>query len=177
LTSHRALSTIRAIGPPTEPSWSRHDDTGVPASLAPLASALVGHNPIALVPDPRDLDDILATIRKVRPAAFGGVPTLFIALLNHPAVKSGKVDLRSIRPCVSGAASLLSEVKQRFEARTGGKIVEGLSLTEAMLALIANPVDGANKPGSIGVPLPKTTIGKVLRRALREEEAGRAPTA
>jgi long-chain acyl-CoA synthetase len=55
---------------------------------------------------------------------------------------------------VSGAAALLTEIKQRFEAQTGGKIIEGYSLTEAMLALIANPVDGVNKPGSIGVPLP-----------------------
>jgi long-chain acyl-CoA synthetase len=127
-------------------------------NLAHLASALVGHNPIALVPNPRDLDDILATIRRERPEVLAGVPTLFIALLNHPAVVSGKADLRSIRLCVCGAASLLTEVKQRFEARTGGKIMEGFSLTEAMLALIANPVDGVNKPGSVGVPLPDVDV-------------------
>ena len=39
---------------------------------------------IALVPNPRDLADLLATIRRVKPTFFNGVPTLYIALLNHP---------------------------------------------------------------------------------------------
>ena len=123
-------------------------------NVALVASSIIGHNPIVLVPNPRDIDDVIATIRKARPAALPGVPTLYIALLEHPAVKAGKVDLRSIRLCVSGAAPLLADTKRRFEAETGGRIIEGYSLTEAMLALIANPVDGINKPGSVGVPLP-----------------------
>ena len=63
-------------------------------------------NPIALVPNPRDLPDLLATIRRVKPTFFNGVPTLYIALLNHPDVQSGKVDFKSIRICFSGAAPL-----------------------------------------------------------------------
>jgi long-chain acyl-CoA synthetase len=123
-------------------------------NVALVASSIIGHNPIVLVPNPRDIDDVIATIRKARPAALPGVPTLYIALLEHPAVKAGKVDLRSIKLCVSGAAPLLVDTKRRFEAETGGRIIEGYSLTEAMLALIANPVDGINKPGSVGIPLP-----------------------
>jgi long-chain acyl-CoA synthetase len=123
-------------------------------NVALVASSIIGHNPIVLVPNPRDIDDVIATIRKARPAALPGVPTLYIALLEHPAVKAGKVDLCSIKLCVSGAAPLLADTKRRFEAETGGRIIEGYSLTEAMLALIANPVDGINKPGSVGIPLP-----------------------
>ncbi len=127
-------------------------------NVALVASSIIGHNPLVLVPNPRDIDDVIATIRKARPAALPGVPTLYIALLEHPAVKAGKVDLRSIRVCVSGAAPLHAETKQRFEAETGGRIVEGYSLTEAMLALVGNPVDGLNKPGSIGIPLPDVDV-------------------
>ena len=58
--------------------------------------AFVTRNPIALVPNPRDLPDLLATIRRVKPAFFTGVPTLYVALLNHPDVQSGKVDFKSI---------------------------------------------------------------------------------
>ena len=122
------------------------------------ALALVTGNPIALVPNPRDLADLLATIRRVKPAFFNGVPTLYVALLNHPDVQRGKVDFKSIKICFSGAAALMAETKQRFEALTGGRIVEGYSLTEAMMALCVNPVNGPNKIGSVGMPLPDVHV-------------------
>jgi long-chain acyl-CoA synthetase len=124
------------------------------ANIGIQSVALRNHNAMALVPNPRDLDDLLHTIAKTRPAAFSGVPTLFNALLNHPKVRAGKVDLSSVKVCFSGAAPLLAETKRRFEALTGGRIVEGYSLTEAMLACAVNPVEGPNKIGSVGMPLP-----------------------
>jgi long-chain acyl-CoA synthetase len=127
-------------------------------NVALVASSIIGHNPLVLVPNPRDIDDLIATIRTARPAALPGVPTLYVALLEHPAVKAGKADLRSIKVCVSGAAPLHLETKQRFEAATGGRIIEGYSLTETMLALIANPISGLNKPGSVGIPLPDVEV-------------------
>jgi long-chain acyl-CoA synthetase len=120
--------------------------------------ALVTGNPMALVPNPRDIPDLLATIRRVKPAFFNGVPTLYIALLNHPDVQRGKVDFKSIRVCVSGASALMADTKARFEALTGGRIVEGYSLTEAMMALCVNPVEGPNKTGSVGMPLPDIQV-------------------
>ena len=120
--------------------------------------ALISGAAIALVPNPRDLPDLIATIRRVKPTFFNGVPTLYIALLNHPDVRGGKVDFKSIRICFSGAAPLLAETKARFEAITGGRIVEGYSLTEAMMALCVNPVKGPNKLGSVGMPLPDVTV-------------------
>jgi long-chain acyl-CoA synthetase len=124
------------------------------ANIGIQSVALRNHNAMALVPNPRDLDDLLHTIDKTRPAAFSGVPTLFNALLHHPKVRAGKVDFSSVRVCFSGAAPLLAETKRRFEELTGGRIVEGYSLTEAMLACAVNPVEGPNKIGSVGMPLP-----------------------
>src|SRR5262249_6167896 len=72
--------------------------------------------------------------------------------------KRGKVDFKSIKICFSGATALLAETKQRFEALTGGRIVEGYSLTEAMMALVVNPVAGENKIGSVGMPLPDVNV-------------------
>lgn len=123
-----------------------------------LATGLVGHNTLALVPNPRDLDALLATIRKVRPAFLPGVPTLFNALLNHPKVKSGQVDLTSLKLCISGASSLLAETKQRFESVTGGRIIEAYAMTESMLGATVSPVLGVYKPGSIGIPLPDVEV-------------------
>src|SRR5262245_3541780 len=121
--------------------------------------ALLTGNPIALVPNPRDLPDLLSTIRTVKPAFFNGVPTLYVALLNHKDVQRGKVDFKSIRICFSGASALMADTKTRFEALTGGRIVEGYSLTEAMMALCVNPVEGRNKTGSVGMPLPDVLVG------------------
>ena len=80
------------------------------------ALAFVTGATLALVPNPRDLNDLLATMRRVKPTFFNGVPTLYIALLNHPDVQRGKVDFKSIRICFSGAAALMADTKHRFEA-------------------------------------------------------------
>jgi long-chain acyl-CoA synthetase len=120
--------------------------------------AIIRGAPLALVPNPRDLQDVLSTLRRVKPAFFNGVPTLFAALLGHPDVQSGRADFKSIKICFSGASALMADTKRRFEAITGGRIVEGYSLTEAMMALAVNPVKGPNKIGSVGMPLPDVQI-------------------
>jgi long-chain acyl-CoA synthetase len=140
------------------------------ANIGIQSVALRNHNAMALVPNPRDLDDLLDTINKTRPAAFSGVPTLFNALLHHPRVQAGKVDFSSVKVCFSGAAPLLAETKRRFEELTGGRIVEGYSLTEAMLACAVNPVEGPNKIGSVGMPLPDVEV-----RIVDPEDGARLP--
>jgi long-chain acyl-CoA synthetase len=126
------------------------------AGVQPLA--LVGRLPMALIPNPRDISDLMATLRKVKPSFFNGVPTLYTALLNRKEVLEGRVDFRSIRVCVSGAAPLLAETKRQFESITGGRILEAYSLTEAMMAVCANPLRGPNKIGSVGMPLPDVHV-------------------
>ncbi len=138
--------------------------------------AIVTANPLSLVPNPRDIDDLVATIRRVKPTFFNGVPALYVALLNHPAIQQGKVDFKSIRICVCGAAALMNETRQRFESLTGGRILEGYSLTEAMMALVVNPLEGVNKPGSVGMPLPDVEVriydGEDGARELAPHEVG-----
>ena len=141
------------------------------ANIGIQSVALINHNAIALVPDPRDLKDLLHTIDKVRPTSFSGVPALFNAMINHPDVRAGKIDFGSIKVCFSGAAPLLAETKRRFEELTGGRIVEGYSLTEAMLACAVNPVNGPNKLGSVGMPLPDVEIRIV------DADTGKGPLA
>jgi long-chain acyl-CoA synthetase len=139
------------------------------ANVGIQALAFVNGGTLALVPNPRDLGDLFAAIKRVRPTFLCAVPALFIAFLNHPDVQAGRVDFSSIRICFSGAAALMSETKRRFEALTGGRIVEGYSLTEAMMALCVNPAQGINKLGSVGMPLPDVSI-----RIYDSEEGTRA---
>jgi long-chain acyl-CoA synthetase len=120
--------------------------------------ALLSGATLALVPNARDIGALLRSIGETRPTFFCGVPTLFNAIVTRRDVREGKVDLRSIRSCFSGAAPLMAETKRRFEELTGGRIVEGYSLTEAQIAVIANPLRGESKSGSIGLPVPDVEV-------------------
>jgi long-chain acyl-CoA synthetase len=67
------------------------------------------------------------------------------------------VSFKSIKVCFSGAAPLLADTKTRFEELTGGRLIEGYSLTEAMMACLVNPLR-ASKIGSVGLPLPDVEV-------------------
>jgi len=116
-------------------------------------SVYVGSS-MVMVPNPRDLKDVLTSIDKYRPSMYPGVPTMYNAINNHPDVQAGKYDLSSIQACISGSAPLMRETKERFEALTGGKLVEGYGLTETLVATHCNPIFGENRTGSIGLPFP-----------------------
>lgn len=120
--------------------------------------AFITGTPLILVPDARDIGDLVKTIVRDRPTLACAVPTLLSAILNHRDVVSGKIRLRSLRACFSGAASLMAETKTRFEAITGCRVVEGYSLTEATMACCVNPYLGPSKIGSIGMPLPDVDV-------------------
>src|SRR5712671_4095010 len=147
------------------PLFHTYGNTGV------QSLAFVNHNPIALIPNPRDLRDVLHAIKKVKPAFICAVPTLLNGIMNHAMAREGKVDFKSIKLCFSGAAPLMAETKKRFEELTGGVIVEGYSLTEAQMAVVANPVIGEKKTGSVGMPLPDVQV------EILDAEDGRTPLA
>lgn len=137
------------------PLFHTYGNTGV------QSLALINHNPLALIPNPREIRDLLKEIIAVKPSFICTVPTLLNAIMNHPMAREGKVDFSSIKLCFSGAAALMAETKKRFEDLTGGVIVEGYSLTEAQMAVIANPVRGEKKLGSVGMPLPDVHVSIV----------------
>ncbi|TET30771.1 MAG: long-chain fatty acid--CoA ligase [Anaerolineales bacterium] len=109
---------------------------------------------LVMVPNPRDMGDVLGSISKYRPTIYPGVPAMYNAINNHPDVKAGKVDVSSIKACISGSAPLMRETQATFEELTGGKLVEGYGLSEAPTATHCNPVFGMSKEGSIGIPFP-----------------------
>jgi len=107
-----------------------------------------------MVPNARDIDNLLLNIHHFRPTFFMGVPALYNAINFHPDVVAGKYDLSSVRACISGSAPLAPETKRRFEELTGGTVMEGFGMSEAPTATHCNPLKGPNKVGSIGMPLP-----------------------
>lgn len=100
------------------------------------------------------VEETLEAINKYRPTRFPGVPTMYIALLNHPRLR--EYDISSIKVCSCGSAPMPVEALRRFEELTGGKISEGYGLTEASPVTHGNPFFGKRKIGSIGLPRPDT---------------------
>jgi len=94
---------------------------------------------------------LLAALRRRRPTIFPGVPTLFKAVLDNGATAA---DLASARVCISGGAPLPLQVKEDFERLAGARLVEGYGLTEASPVCFCNPLEGENRAGTIGLPLP-----------------------
>jgi long-chain acyl-CoA synthetase len=103
-----------------------------------------------------DAAQCLKTLARVKATAMPGVPTMYQALLDHPDL--AKTDFSSLRICISGGAPLPAPLKQRFEAATGAKLVEGYGLTETSGVVATNPYEGKDHPGTIGHPLPGTRI-------------------
>ncbi len=128
---------------------------------------------LVLIDDPRDTPQVLRNIERYRATLFPGVPNSYHAINQNPDVQAGKHDLRSIKACISGSAPLLQEIKQRFEALTGGKLLEGYGLSEAPTATHCNPMFGENRSGSIGLPLPDVDARIVdLETGLRDLPPG-----
>ena len=99
-----------------------------------------------------DAETALDDIERGRCTNFAGVPTMWIALVNHPRI--GSADLSSLQVCSSGGAALPPEILSRFGELTGLRIGGGWGMTETAPAgtnLVPGRQPGA---GEIGVPLP-----------------------
>ena len=122
-----------------------------------------------LIPNPRDLEDVLKNITKHKPTFYPGVPAMYVAINNYPDLS--KYDVSSIKACVSGAAGLPVEVQKRFQELTGARLVEGYGLSEATPVTHANPIYGDNRVGTIGVPWPDTEV-KIVDAETGEQVLG-----
>ena len=101
-----------------------------------------------------DATETLNDIETQRVSAFAGVPTMWIALVNHPEITTR--DLSSMRIASSGGAPLPNEVGRRFRAQTRTPLLGGWGMTETSPAGTAVSEWGLDhKEGSIGVPLPQ----------------------
>ncbi|KGX84794.1 fatty acid--CoA ligase family protein [Pontibacillus litoralis] len=85
---------------------------------------------------------------KWQATVFAGVPTMYNYLLQ--AGELHKEDLRSLRLCISGGASMPVALLQQFEATFDCIVSEGFGLSEASPVTCFNPLDKPRKPGSIG---------------------------
>jgi long-chain acyl-CoA synthetase len=97
---------------------------------------------------------VLASIRDFRPTYFPAVPTVFVSLLNHPAV--GEYGLERVRLFNSGGAPCPVDVMEEFERRIGRPLNEGYGLSETSPVTHSTPQLARRKLGTIGLPFPDT---------------------
>ncbi|MGJ3241028.1 MAG: AMP-binding protein [Anaerolineae bacterium] len=119
-----------------------------------LTQCIIGGGQIVLVPNPRDVDELVDIIGHYRPHAMLGVPALYNAINNHPRVVSGEVTLDSFVLNTSGSAPLPTKTKEEYDARVPIGITEGYGMSETFVAVTANPLRGEQKIRSVGMPYP-----------------------
>jgi long-chain acyl-CoA synthetase len=103
-----------------------------------------------------DPGKVLEVIERDRATTFGGVPTMYGALLNHP--ERERFDTGSLDLCVSGGSALPVEVLRGFDEAFGAKVLEGYGLSETTGMGSFNQPDRERKPGSIGQPIGGTEM-------------------
>ncbi len=109
------------------------------------------------VPNPRDLDFMIAAIKKYKPRGIVNVPTIYLELLKKPKFRT--LDFSGVEWFISGAAPFPAEYINEFEAVVGkGKLLEVLGMTETSPVHMGLPRYGMKKPGSVGIPFPDTDV-------------------
>ena len=103
-----------------------------------------------------DLELVAAAAKKSPPTFLPAVPPIYDQLAR--AAARGTVDLSTVRFAISGAMSLPVATVDRWEAATGGLLVEGYGMTESSPVALGNPIGPSRRPGTVGVPFPSTDI-------------------
>lgn len=103
-----------------------------------------------------DLDLVASAVKKSPPTFLPAVPPIYDQLAR--AASRGTLDLSTVRFAISGAMSLPVSTVDRWEAATGGLLVEGYGMTESSPVAVGNPIGPSRRPGTVGVPFPSTDI-------------------
>ncbi len=109
-----------------------------------------------MITNPRDIKGYLKTLRQNRFTIVVGLNTLYNAMMNHPDFT--KIDFSQLKISVAGGMALQRPVSERWRELTKTPLVEGYGLTETSPVASCNPVDGTDKVGTIGIPLPSTDM-------------------
>jgi benzoate-CoA ligase len=100
-------------------------------------------------------DAVFKRLVEWQPTIFYGVPTLYAAMLAHsefPAIES-----LSLRVCTSAGEALPTQIGERFSARTGIEILDGIGSTEMLHIFLSNS-PGKVRYGTTGQAIPGYNI-------------------
>jgi malonyl-CoA/methylmalonyl-CoA synthetase len=104
-----------------------------------------------------------------KPTVFFGVPTMYVRLLELPAERQRAIG-DGVRLFVSGSAPLPAPVLEQFRERFGHVILERYGMTETLMN-VSNPYHGERRAGTVGLPLPLTSV-RIVNDALEDVPDG-----
>lgn len=135
-----------------------------------IATRIGGHN--LLIPNPRDIPALVKDLSKHNVQIFGGLNTLFNALLNNDDFR--KLDFSHDMITASGGMKTQTAVANRWRTITGSSIKECYGLTETSPVVCGNRYDLDEFTGTIGIPIPSTIveIRSEKNKALKPGEIG-----
>ena len=101
---------------------------------------------------------MLELIEQERATHFLGVPTMLIAMMEHPDLQ--RRDLSALRAVMSGGASVAPELVRAVESRLGASFTIVYGQTEASPIITqTQPEDSLDdKANTVGTPLPQTAV-------------------
>lgn len=109
-----------------------------------------------LITNPRDIPGFVKELKKHKFTILTGVNTLFNGLLNNPDFAT--CDFSQLHGAIGGGMAVQDVVARRWLQVTGTPLVEGYGLSETSPVLCCNPLDGTQRIGSIGLPVPSTEV-------------------
>ncbi|WP_114750542.1 AMP-binding protein [Pleomorphovibrio marinus] len=162
LTHGNIVANMQQISGWMKPKLKEYEETVITAlplyhifalTVNCLAMLKIGaHN--VLITNPRDMPAFCKELKKHPFSVFTGVNTLFNGLLNQEAFRS--LDFSSLKIAVGGGMAVQKAVAEKWQKVTGTTLAEGYGLTETSPVATCNPIDGTERIGTIGLPLPNT---------------------
>lgn len=117
-----------------------------------------------LVTNARDIGSIIKEFKNHKITLMTGVNTLFNALLNNEDFK--KLDFTPLKITVAGGMALQDKVALHWKEVTGCTLSEGYGMTESSPVASVNPIDGTARIGTIGLPVPSTSMRVVDEKGI-----------
>lgn len=167
LTQRNLLAAAKTAGAWLQPALDQAPRIDRPVFLIPLplyhvftlyvcSMGLFRGAQMELVPNPRDLDGLIAAMKRARFNLMIGLNTLYAGLLNHENIQS--VDFSTARVFVAGGTATTRGTAESWKAKTGCDILEGWGMTETCGAGTCNPYPSPGFNNTIGLPMPGIEI-------------------